>query len=209
MKSGLSGMEHLSDILVRLKKLRRKPDGDVYDPDIKKIAARLGTDHALALALWAQKETAAQALAIYIADPDRINDRLVEKWVCGISEWGICDSFAARLVRPKPFAVAKAHEWAVRTAEFERRAGFSLMAQMAWQKNGHPDRVFIDFLPLIEKYANDDRLYVKKAVNWALRDIGKRNAELKKHALKTARRLAKSENKTARWVGSHRIKEIG
>jgi 3-methyladenine DNA glycosylase AlkD len=199
----------MKSLLAELKSLRRKPDGDVYDPDIRKIAARLGTDHALALKLWAERKTAAQALAICLADARRFDEKLAEKWVKGIKEWGICDSFTARLVRPKPFAVAKAHEWAARMAEFERRAGFSLMAQIAWQKNGHPDRVFIDFLPLVEKYADDDRLYVKKAVNWALRDIGKRNSQLKKHALVTARRLAGSEDKIVRWVGSHRIREIG
>src|SRR6185436_1438085 len=127
-------MERLPDIFSRLKKLRRKPDGDVYDPDIKKIAAGLGIDHALALVLWEEGETAAQALAICLAEADRFDEKLAEKWVRGIREWGICDSFTARLVRPKPFAAAKAREWAARKPEFERRAGFSLMAQMAWQK---------------------------------------------------------------------------
>ena len=198
----------MSALLAELKKLRRKPDGDVYDPDIKKIAVRIGADHKLALELWDTGDIAAQALAIYIADHEKIDGKLADKWVRGLSEWGICDSFTARLVRPKPFAVEKARTWAARQPEFERRAGFSLMAQMAWQQNGHADRVFIDFLPLVEKHASDDRLYVKKAVNWALRDIGKRNTKLRGHALAATRRLAASDNKTARWVGSHRMKEV-
>jgi 3-methyladenine DNA glycosylase AlkD len=196
-------------LLTELKKLRRKADGDVYDPDIKKIAARIGGDHKLALALWDTGDIAAQALATYIADHEKIDGKFADNWVRGLSEWGICDGFTARLVRPKPFAVEKARAWAERQPEFERRAGFSLMAQMAWQQNGHPDRVFLDFLPLVEKYATDDRLYVKKAVNWALRDIGKRNAKLRRHALAAAQRLAASDDKTARWVGRHRMKEIG
>ena len=199
----------MKKILAELKDLRRKPDGDVYDPDIKRIAARLGADHALALKLWDADGTAAQALAICVADPGQFDAGLAERWVADIGEWGICDSFTARLVRPKPFAVKKAHQWAKREPEFERRAGFSLMAQMAWQKNDHADEVFIRFLPLVEKYAGDDRLYVRKAVNWALRDIGKRNARLKKHAREMAKRLSSSDSKTARWVGSHRMKEIG
>lgn len=199
----------MKQILDELKSLRRKPDGDVYDPDIKKIAARIGTDHNLAQALWARRDTAAQALAIYVVDSDRFTERLAENWIKAIGEWGICDSFTARLVRPKPFAIAKAHEWAAREGEFERRAAFSLMAQMAWQENGHGDKVFINFLPLIEEYAHDERLYVKKAANWALRDIGKRNSNLGKQAKMLARRLAKSPNKTARWIGTHRMNEIG
>ncbi len=199
----------MKQILTELKNLRRKPDGDIYDPDIKKIAAGIGTDHKLAQMLWEKGDTAAQALAIYVVDSERFTERLAEKWVSGIGEWGICDSFTARLVRPKPFAIEKALEWAAREAEFERRAGFSLIAQMAWQKNGHPDEIFIEFLPLIEVYAADDRLYVKKAVNWALRDIGKRNANLQKHARKTAQKLSNSPDKTVRWVGRHRMDEIG
>jgi len=199
----------MSALLAELKKLRRKADGDVYDPDIKKIAARIGADHRLALELWDTGDIAAQALAIQIADQEKIDGKLADKWVRGLSEWGICDSFTARLVRPKPFAAEKASIWAERKPEFERRAGFSLMAQMAWQQNGHTDHVFIDFLPLVEKHAGDERLYVKKAVNWALRDIGKRNEKLRQHALAAAQRLAASDDKTARWVGRHRMKEIG
>ena len=199
----------MKKILAELSALRRKSDGDVYDPDIKKIATRIGTDHKLAQALWDEGDTAAQALAIYIVDGERFSERLAEKWVKGIGEWGICDSFTARLVRPKQFAIEKAHKWAGREPEYERRAAFSLMAQMAWQENGHQDEVFIDFLPVIEKFAHDERLYVKKAINWALRDIGKRNPNLQKHAKITARRLSKSADKTMRWVGTHRMTEIG
>jgi len=199
----------MKQILAELKNLRRKSDGDIYDPDIKKIASRIGTDHKLAQALWSERDTAAQALAIYIVDGERFTERLADNWVGGIGEWGICDSFTARLVRPKSFAVAKAHQWAGQEAEFVRRAGFSLMAQMAWQENGHLDAVFIDFLPVIEKFAQDERLYVKKAANWALRDIGKRNENLRQHARRAAGKLSNSANKTARWVGGHRMDEIG
>lgn len=194
--------------MMRLRKLRRKRDGDIYHPDLKPFVQEIGICHDTALALWDTGYDAARELAVFVADPARVDEKFLERWVVGLNEWGLCDGFTARLVRGTPFAVAKAHEWAAREPEYERRAGFSLMAQMAWQKNDYADKVFRDFLPLVERYAEDDRLYVKKAVNWALRDIGKRNEALARHALKTAERLQKSDSKAARWVGSHRIKEI-
>ncbi len=198
----------ITAILKELKALRRKTDGDVYNPDIVRIANRIGLDHSLAVKLWAPKYDAARELAIHIADPEKVTGKFLESWVKDLDEWGLCDGFTARLVRGTPFAVEKAHAWAEREPLYVRRAGFSLMAQMAWQKNDHPDSVFADFLPLVEKHAVDDRLHVKKAVNWALRDIGKRSPALARKALTVARRLQKADNKTAQWVGTHRIKEI-
>jgi 3-methyladenine DNA glycosylase AlkD len=198
----------MKTLLTELRTLPRKADGDIYTPDIAAIAKRTGVNHALALDLWETSDIAAQLLAIHIADPDQVTENLADLWVTGLNEWGVCDSFTARLIRPKPFAVAKAREWADRYPEYERRAGFSLIAQIAWKKSDLPDSVFADFLPLVEKYATDDRYFVKKAVNWALRDIGKRSPYLAKKAQATATRLRAHDNKTARWVGTHRIVEI-
>lgn len=198
----------MKEILAELKALRRKADGDVYDPDLKKIAKAVGTDHELAIRLWDTGYDAARELAIHLADPGKATEKLLEQWVGDLDEWGLCDGFTARLVRNTSFAVEKAREWAGREPEYERRAGFSLMAQMAWQKNAHPDKVFAAFLPIVEKYATDDRYYVKKAVNWALRDIGKRNGVLKEKALAVSQRLRAHPDKTARWVGTHRMKEV-
>lgn len=198
----------MRDILRELNSLRRMADGHIYLPDLKKIAKRVGVDQDLAGALWVCGDYAARHLALYVADREKITKALAEKWVRDLDDWAICDAFTANLIRPQDYAVAKAYEWARRKPLYQRRAGFSLLAQMAWQKNSHPDRVFADFLPLVEECANDDRLHVKKAVNWALRDIGKRNPSLAKKALVTARRLQKAEDKTARWVGTHRIREI-
>lgn len=198
----------MKSILTELKRLPRKADGDVYTPHIAVIAKRIGIDHSLALKLWPTSDIAAQLLAIHIADPEQVTEDFADLWITGLNEWGVCDSFTARLIRPKPFALAKARAWADREPEYERRAGFSLIAQMAWKKNGHPDKIFSDFLPLIEKHAIDDRYFVKKAVNWALRDIGKRSPALAKKAHSTAARLRAHSDKTARWVGTHRISEI-
>lgn len=191
-----------------LKSLRRKRDGDVYNPDIVAIGSRIGPSHVQAMALWDTGYDAARELAVHIAEPDKFTIKCAEKWVRDLDEWGLCDGFTGRLIRYCPYAVDKAHEWARRDSLYERRAGFSLMAQMAWQKNDFHNHVFMDFLPLVAEFATDDRLHVKKAVNWALRDIGKRNPYLSKKALAVALRLKKSDNKTARWVGTHRMGEI-
>lgn len=201
-------MGELKTILSELKTLRRKPDGDVYTSDLDIIARPYRKNHDLALSLWGNGSLAARLLATRIIDQEKITEDLLEEWLPDLNEWGLCDGFCASVVRPTKWAVAKCHEWAAHEPEFERRAAFATMAQLAWQKNGHPDSVFLTFLPLIEQFAHDDRLYVKKAVNWALRDIGKRNASLQPYVLAVAERLQNSGDKTVRWVGRHRIKEV-
>ena len=198
----------IAPLLIELKALRRKADGDVYNPDIVAIARRIGSSHERALTLWDTGYDAARELAIHIAEIDKFTSKHAESWVRDLDEWGLCDGFTARIIRHRPYVEKKAHEWAQREELYQRRAGFSLMAQMAWQKNAFTDKVFTDFLPFVIQYAEDDRLHVKKAVNWALRDIGKRNPALGKKALAVALRLKKSDNKTARWIGTHRIGEI-
>jgi 3-methyladenine DNA glycosylase AlkD len=195
-------------VLADLKLLRRKPDGDIYKPDLNSFIKKIGQNHDLAHKLWLSGDHAARELALQLIDPAAMTERHLEHWVKDLNEWGLCDGFVARLVRPTSFAVIKAHEWAERQPEYQRRAGFALMAQLAWQKNAHKDAVFVDFLPLVEKHAADERYFVKKAVNWALRDIGKRNPKLARKALAVAARLQKHESATARWVGRHRMGEV-
>ena len=191
-----------------LKQLRRKRDGDIYTPDLAPFVREFGPDHDLAIKLWDTGYDAARELAIQLAEPARITSSFLEDWLTGLNEWGLCDGFVARLVRPTKFAVPKARAWAKREPEYEKRAAFALMAQMAWQQNEHGDDVFLGFLPIIERHAEDDRFYVKKAVNWALRDIGKRNPKLARKSLAVAKRLQSSDSKAARWVGTHRIREV-
>ena len=195
-------------ILSELKKLRLKSDGDFYLPDLKPFIKTYAGQHELALELWTTGNKAARTLAYNIADPARVTEHLIDKWVEDLDEWDLVDGFTAILIRPTKFARTKPFEWAQREETYVRRAAFSLIAQMAWQKNDFEDALFKKFLPLVGEYAHDDRLHVKKAVNWALRDIGKRNDALKSHAQKIAARLQKSDDKTARWVGTHRMKEI-
>lgn len=196
-------------LLRELRSLRRKAvSGDVYTPDIALIARRIGADQELAESLWALDDKAARNLALHVADPEVFTENRAERWLKRVDCWEFCDGFTGRLIRYRPYAVQKTHEWAARPQLYQRRAGFALLAQMAWQANDYPDRVFSAFLPVIECHAGDDRLHVRKAVNWALRDIGKRNPALRKKALAVAARLKKADNKTARWVGTHRMKEV-
>ncbi len=201
-------MQQCRAVLSALKTVRTKPAGDIYIADINPFVRQYAGQHDLALALWESGDMAARELALRITDPARVTDKMLESWLREIDEWGLCDGFAGYVVRPSRFAIPKAHKWAERKATYEKRAGFALMALMAWSKNDFSDQTFIDFLPLIEKHAGDARLHVKKSVNWALRDIGKRNAVLNKHARACALRLQKNDDKNVRWVGSHRLHEI-
>ena len=198
----------IEQILEQIKKLPRKDEGEIYLSSLKPLIKNLGKDHHLAIRLWETKNKAAREIAVRIAEPEKTNEELLEKWVKDLNEWGLTDAFTGHLVKYTSFAVSKSYEWAEQEPEFIRRAGFATIAQMAWAKNDFDDTVFIKFLPLIDKMASDDRFYVKKAVNWALRDIGKRNPKLQKHAQQLKKKLQQSDNKTACWVGKHRCKEF-
>ncbi|MCP4354689.1 MAG: DNA alkylation repair protein [Proteobacteria bacterium] len=204
-------MSSIKNILNQLESLPRYEfhgTKHIYNKHIIKLAKEIGKNHTLAKELWLHDILGAKLLAIHIAEPQVMSSKELDQWLKKLNSWGNCDAFCAHLVRETPFALDKAFQWAEKTKEFERRAGFSMIAQLAWKKNNFKDEDFISFLPLIEKYSTDERYYVKKAVNWALRDIGKRNGNLRKHALVLALKLQKSDNKTTKWVGTHRIKEI-
>lgn len=198
----------LEAILKTIKNLPHKDDGRVYVSALAPITKEIGVDHALAVSLWRTGQKAAREVAVRIADPCEMHMSMLDDWVRDLDDWGLTDALTGHLVKYTPYAVDKAHEWAKRTPEFERRAGFATIAQMAWTQNDFTNDVFLNFLPVIKETATDDRFYVKKSVNWALRDIGKRNAVLQKHAQKLALELQQSNNKTARWVGMHRYTEI-
>lgn len=197
---------HLESVL---KELEALPDrGDVYISDLKPLLKKIKKDHALACELWQTGNRAARHIAVRVADPKLSDENLLEDWVRDLEDWGLTDAFTGHLVKYTSFAVSKAFEWAIREPEFERRAGFATIAQMAWARNDFEDEVFLRFLSVIEKTATDDRFYVKKATNWALRDIGKRNIVLRKQAQALALKLQTMDNKTACWVGRHRSREI-
>ncbi len=165
-------------------------------------------DHALALALWKSGIHEARILASIVDNPAQVTARQMEQWVKAFDSWDVCDQCCSNLFSRTPFAFEKAAAWSRQPREFTRRAGFALMAALAVHDKRAPDSAFLAFLPLITAAATDERNFVKKAVNWALRQIGKRNARLYRAALRTARDLERTGDKTARWIAKDAIREL-
>jgi 3-methyladenine DNA glycosylase AlkD len=178
----------------------------------KEIVAELGRTsparHEFALGLWATGSHEARILAALVDLPQFVTADQMEAWVVGLDSWDVCDQLCMNLLYPTELAWSKALEWTARPEEFVKRAGFALIAVIAWKDKKTPDEAFEPFLEAIEREAGDDRNFVKKAVSWALRHIGKRNEPLRVRALAVAERLAGSENRAARWVGKDALKEL-
>ncbi len=172
------------------------------------LRKRLGRDHALATALWESGWYEARLLAALVGDPQLVTRRQMSAWAAGFENWADCDTVCFHLFDRTPFAWEKARQWASSPREFVKRGGFVLMACLALHDKAAPDKSFLAFLPLIEKGAHDERNFVKKGVNWALRAIGRRNLALHAAALTVARRLALSEEAASRWVGKDALREL-
>lgn len=177
-------------------------------PKLRKLAAKIGPSHETALDLWNTGVHEARILASIIDEPGEVSEDQMETWVLDFDSWDVCDQVCSNLFDKTPFAYDKAYEWAERDEEFVRRAGFTLMAALAVHDKAAPDEKLAAFLPVIEKYAFDDRNFVKKAVNWALRNIGKRNPALNALAVETARRILKQDTKAARWIARDALREL-
>ena len=176
-------------------------------PVLRTIARAHRRDHALALGLWASGIHDARGLATLIDDPKQITRGQMERWVRDCDNWAVTDALAFLFDRT-PFAETKAHVWSARRAEFVKRAGFSLMAGMAVHRKELPDEIFLRFLPVIAREATDERNFVKKAVNWALRQIGKRNPRLRRAAIAEAKRIQKLDSRAARWIAADALREL-
>jgi 3-methyladenine DNA glycosylase AlkD len=170
--------------------------------NLQKIAKRLGRDHDLAAALWETGVYEARMLASLVDDPAQVTPLQMDAWRAEFDNWAIVDTVCFKLFDQSPHAFAKIGEWAALNDEFGRRAAFALLACLALHDKGADDRPYLEGLALIERAASDDRNFVKKAVNWALRAIGLRESPaLKAAALEAARRLAASPEPSARWIG--------
>jgi len=174
---------------------------------LREIAREIGTDHALARKLWASGVHDARILASIIDDPALVTASQMESWVADFDSWDVCDQCCALFARTR-FAWRKAGEWSGRPEEYVKRAGFVIMARLAVSDKKADDSRFEPFLPIIREGAADDRNYVKKAVNWALRQIGKRSLRLNGEAVATAEEIARSGSKSARWVASDALREL-
>ena len=177
-------------------------------PNLRKMAKEVGRNHKLAQQIWSSGIHEARILAGMIDDPGRVNEGQMNNWVKDFDSWDVCDQVCMNLFDKTKFANKKAAEWSSKKEEFVKRAGFSLMACMAFHSKEAKDEDFLKFLPIIRRESIDDRNFVKKAVNWALRQIGKRNAHLNKEAIKTAEEIQKIDSKTAKWIASDALKEL-
>lgn len=177
-------------------------------PKLRALAKEADRDHGLALDLWASGIHEARILAALVDEPRLVDEAQMEHWVTGFDSWDVCDQVCGNLFDKTPFAFDKALAWAARDEEFVKRAGFALMAWLAvHDKHSSNDR-FIPFLAAVVRGADDERNYVKKAVNWALRQIGKRNAVLNEAAVIAAREVQRLDSRAARWVAGNALKEL-
>ncbi|MBN2187721.1 MAG: DNA alkylation repair protein [Dehalococcoidia bacterium] len=177
-------------------------------PNLRNIARETGKDHELAQQLWASDVRETRILASMIEEPEMITAEQMESWTKNFDYWEICDQCCSNLFKKTKFAYQKAVEWSTNDKEFTKRAGFVLMASLAVSDKKANDRQFEEFLEIISREARDNRNFVKKAVNWALRQIGKRNLTLNKKALETAREIQTMDSKSAMWVASDAIREL-
>ena len=177
-------------------------------PDMRKIAKSVGKNHQLALDLWDTGVPEGMIVAGMIAEPDKLTEGQMEDWVVDINSWDICDQVCMNLFEKTPLAEKKIFEWSTREGEFVKRTSYALIACLAWHDKQAVDERFINYFPLIVAGSNDERNFVKKAVNWALRNIGKRNQNLNKQAIRVANQIHEIDSKSARWIASNALREL-
>jgi len=214
---------HSCDKIIKEIKSRRNPENiagmarfginpsntyGVPIPVLRKMAKDIGKDHKLALKLWSSGIHEAQILASMVDDPKLVTDKQMATWVDQFDSWDVCDQCCMNLLDKTEHAFEKAKEFADSDKEFVKRAGFALMACLAVHDKSASDDRFEELLTMIVKGSADERNFVRKAVNWALRQIGKRNAELNKVAIETAKRIQRQDSKAAKWIASDALKEL-
>ncbi|MGB5106057.1 MAG: DNA alkylation repair protein [Candidatus Zixiibacteriota bacterium] len=180
----------------------------VSAPKLRALAKELGKNQKLATSLWNTRIHEARLLAAMISDPETITEEVLDRWVGEIDSWDICDGFCGGLVDKTPFAAAKVFEWTEREEQFVRRAGFVVIAALAVHDKRAPDSMLEQFFPLLIRHAGDERNFVKKALNWALREIGKRNPALNRKAIAVALKLRKQPSQSARWIAADALREL-
>jgi len=177
-------------------------------PNLRKLAKEIGKNHELAQKLWDSGIHEARIVAGMVDSPAAVTEKQVDKWVKDFDSWDICDQVCMNLFDKLPFVYEKSIKLATEKEEFVRRSGFALMACLAVHDKKAEDPKFLKFFPVIKRYSTDDRNFVKKAVNWALRQIGKRNPRLRKAAIKTAEEISKIDSKSAKWIASDALREF-
>ena len=177
-------------------------------PELRRLGKRIGCDAALAEALWATGIPDARILASLVADPKQLTSRRMDAWAGGFDSWDVCDQACGNAFARSPLAWNKVHAWAPRQAEFVRRAAFALLAQLAVHDKAADEARFVEAFALIEAASDVDCNFVRKAVNWALRQIGKRNLRLRRAAMAEAKRMTKLDSRAARWIAADALREL-
>lgn len=178
-------------------------------PDLRKLGKEIGLGHhLLAQQLWEAKYRETMILAALVDDPKQLNADQMENWVTDFFDWEVCDQTIMNLFEKNPLAWQKAMEWSSREEEFVKRAGFVLMARLAVSDKKAVDEKFAPFFGPIKREAFDNRIYVKKGVNWALRQIGKRNTELNERCILVAQEIRQQDSAAAKWIAADAIKEL-
>ena len=176
--------------------------------DLRKVARKIGREHGLAGELWRTGVHEARILAALIDEPEKVTTRQMDTWARQFDSWDICDACCGNLFDKTPFAYRKAVEWSRAKPEFVRRAGYSLMAELVVHDKSAPDSKFLPFLKEIKSGASDERNFVKKSVNWALRQIGKRNRRLNKAAIRVAIEIESMDSRSAKWIAADALREL-
>ena len=177
-------------------------------PDLRGLAKEIGKNHKLALELWKEGIDETRILASMIGEGDKLTEEQADKWASDFNSWDVCDQVCMNLFEKLPFIERKIKEWPKREEEFVKRAAFATLACIAVHDKEKKDNEFIKFFKIIKKSSTDERNYVKKAVSWALRNIGKRNKNLNKEVVKFAKELEKSNLKSAKWIARDTLRDI-
>lgn len=177
-------------------------------PILRNMAREIGRNHELAQQLWSSGIHEARILASLIDDPKKVTDEQMESWVKDFDSWDVCDQCCSNLFDKTAHAFDMAVQWSERDEEFVKRAGFVLMATLAVHAKKAKDEEFTRLLPIVKRESADERNYVKKAVNWALRQIGKRNLALNNKAIETAKQIQRTNSKSAKWIASDALREL-
>ncbi|PWS29922.1 DNA alkylation repair protein [Pedobacter paludis] len=177
-------------------------------PNIRKLAKQIGKNQELSLQLWETGFHEARLLATFIGDYKRVTESQIDSWTKDFTSWDMCDQACGNLFVKTPYFRSKVLEFTKADEEFVKRTGFVLMAEAAVHLKKEPNETFLSFLPIIEREAYDNRNFVKKAINWALRQIGKRNAFLHQYVIDTANNILAQQNKKANWVALDALREL-
>lgn len=188
--------------------IKTKKTYGVRMPELRRIAKEAGKDHELAEKLWKHGYSETRILASIIDDPKLVTEDQMENWVIEFDSWDVCDQCCMNLFRKTPFAYKKIFEWSIREEEFVKRAAFTLIATLAVHDKKADNNRFEEFFPIIKRESGDNRNFVKKAVNWALRQIGKRNLDLNKKSIILAEELQKESSKSAKWIANDALREL-